>query len=48
MVLKLRADGAIEPAYAYMKDPDEQKHWMLDREAADVVYEIGLYVVDEF
>ena len=34
--------------YGYMKDPDDSKHWIPDREAADVVYEIGLYVVDGF
>ncbi len=34
--------------YGYMKDPDDSKHWMPDREAADVVYEIGLYVMDGF
>ena len=31
-----------------MKDPDDSKHWIPDREAADVVYEIGLYVMDGF
>ena len=25
--------------YGYMKDPDDSKHWIPDREAADVVYE---------
>ena len=34
--------------YGYMKDPDDSKHWIPDREAADVVYEIGLYVMDGF
>lgn len=34
--------------YGYMKDPDNSKHWIPDREAADVVYEIGLYVMDGF
>ena len=34
--------------YGYMKDPDDNKHWIPDREAADVVYEIGLYVMDGF
>ena len=34
--------------YGYMKDPDDRKHWISDREAADVVYEIGLYVMDGF
>ena len=24
-----------------MKDPDDSKHWIPDREAADVVYESG-------
>ena len=32
----------------YMKDPDDSKRWIPDREAADVVYEIGLYVMDGF
>ena len=31
-----------------MKDPEDSKHWIPDREAADVVYEIGLYVMDGF
>ena len=34
--------------YGYMKDPDDSKRWIPDREAADVVYEIGLYVMDGF
>lgn len=34
--------------YGYMKDPEDSKHWIPDREAADVVYEIGLYVMDGF
>ena len=34
--------------YGYIKDPDDSKHWIPDREAADVVYEIGLYVMDGF
>ena len=36
------------PPYGYMKDPEDSKHWIPDREAADVVYEIGLYVMDGF
>ena len=32
--------------YGYIKGPDDSKHWIPDREAADVVYEIGLYVMD--
>ena len=39
---------ASQAPYGYMKDPDDSKHWIPDREAADVVYEIGLYVMDGF
>ena len=34
------------PPYGYMKSPDNKKLWVRDEEAAAVVYEIGLYVMD--
>ena len=36
------------PPYGYMKAPDNKKLWVRDEEAATVVYEIGLYVMDGF
>ena len=36
------------PPYGYMKSPDNKKLWVRDEEAATVVYEIGLYVMDGF
>ena len=36
------------PPYGYMKSPDNKKLWVRDEEAAAVVYEIGLYVMDGF
>ena len=30
--------------YRYMKSPDNPKSWIKDEEAAQIVYEIGLYV----
>ena len=36
------------PPYGYMKAPDNKKLWVRDEEAAAVVYEIGLYVMDGF
>lgn len=34
--------------YGYMKDPNDKKKWLRDEDAAQVVYEIGLYVMDGF
>lgn len=36
------------PPYGYMKSPDNPKQWIRDKEAAQIVYEIGLYVMDGF
>ena len=36
------------PPYGYMKSPDNKKLWVRDEDAAAVVYEIGLYVMDGF
>ena len=36
------------PPYGYIKSPDNPKLWIRDEEAAQVVYEIGLYVMDGF
>ena len=32
--------------YGYMKDPANPKQWVRDNDAANVVYDIGLYVMD--
>ncbi len=34
--------------YGYRKDQDNPKQWLRDDEAADVVYDIGLYVMDGY
>lgn len=34
--------------YGYMKDPANPKQWVRDNDAANVVYDIGLYVMDEY
>lgn len=34
--------------YGYMKEPENPKQWIRDEEAAQVVYEIGQYVVEGF
>ena len=36
------------PPYGYTKAPDNKKQWIRDEEAALVVYDIGLYVMDGF
>ena len=37
---------ATLPPYGYIKSPDDKKQWVKDEEAAQVVYEIGLYIMD--
>ena len=37
---------ATLPPYGYMKSSDDKKQWVKDEEAAQVVYEIGLYIMD--
>ena len=34
------------PPYGYMKSPDDPKHWIKEDEPAQVMYEIGLYIMD--
>lgn len=34
--------------YGYMKDPANPKQWVRDNDAANVVYDIGLYVMDGY
>lgn len=34
--------------YGYMKSPENKKRWIKDPETAQVVYEIGLYVMDGY
>ncbi len=36
------------PPYGYMKSSENKKQWIKDPEAAQVVYEIGLYVMDGY
>lgn len=36
----------VLPPYGYMKSSDDKKQWVKDEEAAQVVYEIGLYIMD--
>lgn len=36
------------PPFGYMKPPENPKQWIKDEEPAQVVYEIGLYVMDGF
>lgn len=36
------------PTYGYMKSPENPKLWAKDEEPSQVVYEIGLYVMDGF
>lgn len=36
------------PPYGYMKSPDDPKHWIKEEEPAQVMYEIGLYIMDGF
>lgn len=51
-VMKVKGNAgehlATMPPYGYMKSPDNKKQWIRDEEAAQVVYEIGLYVMDGF
>lgn len=36
----------VLPPYGYIKSSDDKKQWVKDEEAAQVVYEIGLYIMD--
>ena len=36
------------PPFGYMKNPDNPKQWIKDEDAAQIVYDIGLYVMDGF
>ena len=49
-VMKVKGNAgehlATLPPYGYMKSPDDKKQWVKDEEAAQVVYEIGLYIMD--
>lgn len=51
-VMKVKGNAgehlATTTPYGYMKSPDDKKQWIRDEEAASVVYEIGLYVMDGF
>lgn len=39
---------AFNPIYGYMKSPEDKKLWIRDEEPAQVVYEIGLYVMEGY
>lgn len=39
---------ATNAPYGYMKDPADKKKWLRDEDAAQVVYEIGLYVMEGY
>ena len=49
-VMKVKGNAGehltVLPPYGYMKSSDDKKHWVKDEEAAQVVYEIGLYIMD--
>ncbi|MCC2253240.1 recombinase family protein [Ruminococcus sp. CLA-AA-H200] len=49
-VMKVKGNAgehlATLPPYGYMKSSDDKKQWVKDEEAAQVVYEIGLYIMD--
>nr|WP_253292589.1 DUF4368 domain-containing protein [Intestinimonas sp. MSJ-38] len=51
-VMKVKGNAGehltVLPPYGYIKSPDDKKQWVKDEEAAQVVYEIGLYVMDGF
>lgn len=51
-VMKVKGNAgehlATTTPYGYMKSPNDKKQWIRDEEAASVVYEIGLYVMDGF
>ncbi len=34
--------------YGYMKNPADKKQWLRDEDAAQVVYDIGLYVMEGY
>ena len=38
----------VNPIYGYMKSPEDKKQWIRDEDAAQVVYEIGLYVMEGY
>ncbi len=39
---------ATNAPYGYMKDPADKKQWLRDEDAAQVVYDIGLYVMEGY
>ena len=51
-VLKAKGNAGehltVNPIYGYMKSPDNKKQWIRDEDAAQVVYEIGLYVMEGY
>lgn len=38
----------VNPIFGYMKSPEDKKQWIRDEDAAQVVYEIGLYVMEGY
>lgn len=51
-VLKVKGNAGehltVNPIYGYMKSPDNRKQWIRDEDAAQVVYDIGLYVMEGY
>lgn len=49
-VMKVKGNAGehltVLPPYGYIKSSDDKKQWVKDEEAAQVVYEIGLYIMD--
>lgn len=51
-VMKVKGNAGehltVLPPYGYMKSPENKKQWIKDPEPNQVVYEIGLYVMDGY
>ena len=51
-VMKVKGNAgehlSVNVPYGYMKDSENKKQWLRDEDAAEVVYEIGQYVVEGF
>lgn len=51
-VMKVKGNAgehlASNPIYGYKKSPDDKKKWIRDEEAAQVVYDIGMYIMDGY
>ena len=51
-VMKVKGNAgehlASNPIYGYMKSTENKKQWIRDEEAAQVVYDIGMYIMDGY